>query len=151
MLYRHVPIAKVLGIRVVNYDGVRLVVRAPLVVNVNHYGTAFAGSIGAVLMLGGFTIIRQKLVDIGYSARIKLVKSRISYLHPVTADIEAFCELTSELSVADIERELSRDRTLKAEVIGSIQSASQTAVRYTGLYAIRALKGDETDQNDFFC
>ncbi len=151
MFYRHIPITKDLGIRVVNYDGLRLVVRAPLAVNANHYGTAFAGSIGAVLMLGGLAIIRLKLADLGIAARIMLASSRILYLHPVIADIEAFCETRSPINVARIRHHLSRHGTAKVKITGGIESASKVAVKYAGFYIIRALKADDIDRDDCFC
>lgn len=149
--YGHIPITKYFGIRVVNYDGLRLVVRAPLAVNVDHCGTAFAGSIGAVLMLGGLAIIRLKLADLGITARIMLASSKISYLHPVTEDIEVFCETRSPINVARVRHHLSRDGAATIKITGGIESASKVVVKYAGSYIIRILKTEDINHDECFC
>lgn len=151
LLYRHIPITKSLGIHVAGYSGSRLVVQAPLAINANHYGTAFAGSIGALLMLGGLAIIRLKLADMGLRAHIMLVKSRILYLHPVATDIEVSCELASELTASRIRQQWKRRSTMNVQVQGGVQAASGIAVKYAGCYAIQALSTDEIRRGVCFC
>lgn len=151
LFYKHIPITKLLGVNVVRYNGSRLVVHAPLAINANHYGTAFAGSIGALLMLGGLTIIRLKLADMGFQAHIMLAKSRIMYLHPVTTDIEASCELASALVASRIRRQWKRRDIINVQVQGHVQAASRIAVKYSGCYAIRALGAHETRYGICFC
>lgn len=88
MVYKHILLSKVLGIRVVSYDGVRLVVRAPPTVNANHYGTAFAGSIGVVLILGRLAIIRFKIASMGFGARadFEMRQAQIRSMNPECFD-----------------------------------------------------------------
>ncbi len=151
LFYRHIPITKVLGIHVASYDGIRLVLRAPLTVNANHYGTAFAGSIGALLVLGGLAIIRLKLADMGFGARIMMTRSRITYARPVTTDIEVFCELASQLVASRMRRHLNRQDAINVKIGGGVKGMSGMAVKYSGLYAIRALTADDINQGDCLC
>ncbi|TFG38857.1 MAG: thioesterase, partial [Candidatus Aminicenantes bacterium] len=51
------PITKALGLRVIGRDGTDLIFSAPLAPNINHKGTAFAGSLNATATLAGWGTI----------------------------------------------------------------------------------------------
>ncbi len=102
-------------------------------------------------MLGGLAIIRLKLADLGITARIMLASSKISYLHPVTEDIEVFCETRSPINVARVRHHLSRDGAATIKITGGIESASKVVVKYAGSYIIRILKTEDINHDECFC
>ena len=66
-LRRDMPITKALGLRVVGREGAGLVLSSPLAPNINHKGTAFAGSLNATATLAGWgtiwLVLRERGMD----------------------------------------------------------------------------------------
>ena len=53
-LYQHIPLAVAMQVNIDDYDGQHLVISAPLAVNNNDKGTAFAGSISSLATVSGW-------------------------------------------------------------------------------------------------
>ena len=53
-LYQHIPLAVAMQVNIDAYDGQHLVISAPLAVNNNDKGTAFAGSISSLATVSGW-------------------------------------------------------------------------------------------------
>lgn len=90
-LHAHIPISGHLGATVAEAtpDRVRLV--APLGANVNHRGTAFGGSISALAILAGWSLLHLRLQAVGGSWRIVIQRNTVEYLAPAESDFEAEC------------------------------------------------------------
>ena len=90
-LHAHIPISRHLGATAAEAtpDRVRLV--APLDANVNHRGTAFGGSISALAILAGWSLLHLRLQAVGGSWRIVIQRNTVDYLAPAESDFEAEC------------------------------------------------------------
>jgi thioesterase domain-containing protein len=90
-LYENFPLARAMRVEVRSADdsGVRLL--APLEVNDNHQGTAFGGSISALLLLSAWTVVQLGLREEGLTCGIVIQRNSVEYLRPVCADFEALC------------------------------------------------------------
>lgn len=101
LLMNKIPLARALGIRVAQADAKCARVTAPLDPNVNHMGTAFGGSINAVLVLACYSWLFNALDEHGLASHVVLKNSSVQYLKPVTGDFTATC---SAPTAVDVER-----------------------------------------------
>jgi thioesterase domain-containing protein len=83
-LAREMPVTQSLGIRVVGRQDGGLVLEAPLAANINHTGTAFAGSLNAAATLAGWGTVWLLLRERGIRAHVVLQDSTVHYVRPVT-------------------------------------------------------------------
>src|SRR5687768_3646458 len=92
-LERHIlatiPLARAMDLRVVDYDGHRIALAAPLGPNVNDKGCAFGGSLASLATLAGWGLICLKLAEAGIEAEVYVQDSTIVYLAPVWDEIVA--------------------------------------------------------------
>jgi thioesterase domain-containing protein len=139
-----IPITKEMGIRVASYDGYTLLLQAPLERNVNDKGTAFGGSLFSLAVLAGWGLIFLKLKEENLSGDIVIHESTISYHLPVTGILAARCSIPEGEEYADfIERLRSRGRgKISLETI--LSRDSRVAVKFSGRYVVKILKGQLT-------
>lgn len=90
-LYTHIPISRAMGIAVVSASIETVELRAALEPNVNHRSTAFGGSVAAVAVLAGWSMLRLNLDDISPVPQIVIQRSVVDYTQPVRADFGAVC------------------------------------------------------------
>ncbi len=103
-LATEIPVTQHLGLEVVGHDWCGLTLAAPLSNNVNHEGTAFAGSVNAVATLAGWGWVWLTLRRSGHEGHVLLQDSSIRYLRPIETDFTARC-LPAE--AAEVERLLA--------------------------------------------
>lgn len=130
------PVAARLGVEVVDYRDGCLTLRAPLALNLNDKGTAFAGSLAMLATLTGWSLVWLLLRQQGIEGDIVLQDSSVKYLRPVTRDFEATAQVPSS---AELERLLDAIRRrgkgrLKLEV--SIADDAGPIVRFVGRYVV---------------
>ena len=94
-LRRDMPITRALGLRVVGHEGGGLVLSSPLEPNINHKGTAFAGSLNATATLAGWGTIWLALREHGIRSHVVIQDSTVHYFRPVTGDFTARCKAPS--------------------------------------------------------
>jgi thioesterase domain-containing protein len=135
------PITDALGLTVVDRVGTGVVLGAPLAPNINHKGTAFAGSLNAAATLAGWGSIWLILREHGVRSHVVIQDSAVHYFRPVTGDFTARCTPPSAAALkrlVDAVRKKGRGR-LQLDV--TIADHGGDAVRFHGRYV--AL-GDET-------
>ena len=113
-LLSHQKPATLLGIRVYNCTGNYLALSAPLSINTNVHGTAFAGSLYSVIVLTCYYATRTWLLQQPEIQDYVLVakSAKIQYMHPVK-DCElivARCTLPSEDILETFRQELVGSR-----------------------------------------
>jgi thioesterase domain-containing protein len=95
-LLRDIPLARAMQVRVVDYDGERLTLAAPLPPNVNDKGCAFGGSLASLLILAGWgLLVLKRGTD---DCDIYVQDSTIRYLAPVWTELRAEARLAAEES-----------------------------------------------------
>lgn len=95
-LHEQIPLAKALGVSVVEANDLRAEVRCPLAPNINHLGTAFGGSLSAMLILAGYTWLYQAMESRGFKCHVILRRSEVDYREPVDHDFAAIARGPSE-------------------------------------------------------
>jgi thioesterase domain-containing protein len=90
-LERHIlasiPLARAMGLRVLDFDGYRLALSAPLALNVNDKGCAFGGSMVSLLTLAGWGLVVLKMAEAGVEGEVYVQDSSVIYLAPVWDEI----------------------------------------------------------------
>lgn len=133
-LHEDIPITKQLGITVLRYEADTLALTAPLDANINHKGTAFAGSIYAVATLAGWGVIWLLLREAEIAARIVIQESSIRYRRPITQDMVAMCSKPSPAQLEQFVAMLRRKGIARLELQTQISEGGQTAVEFSGRY-----------------
>lgn len=91
-IQEQIPLAKLLGAKILRVDDHAAEILAPLNLNKNHLGTAFGGSLNAFSVLACYTWIFNFLNSKNIAAQILLKSSEIKYHHPVKTDFTAICK-----------------------------------------------------------
>jgi len=135
-LYVDIPLTKHLALKVDTYDNERLVLRAPLAQNINHKGTAFAGSLNAVVTLSGWGLLWLVLKEIGVRAVIVIQDSTSNYLLPVKDDFSACCYKPDEAQIARLKQMLLKKGRARLELKAEIIADQKVAVTFQGRYVV---------------
>jgi len=144
-LRRDMPITKALGLRVVGREGTGLVLSSPLAPNINHKGTAFAGSLNATATLAGWGTIWLVLREHGIRSHVVIQDSTVHYVRPVTGDFTARCKSPSAHAVERLVKAVSAKGRGRIELDVLIADANGDAVRFHGRYVAIA-EGREAGQ-----
>lgn len=131
-----IPLARHIGVHVVEFDGASLVLGAPLGPNSNHKGTAFGGSLFSLAVLAGWGLLSARLREHGVEGELVIQDSRVSYFSPVTGDLLARARLPAGPDLERFLRSVSRygKGRLRLDVV--IEHAGREAVRFEGTFAL---------------
>lgn len=135
MLKTQIP-ARILAIRASSYNATRLTLRAPLSLNHNVHGTAFAGSLYSVAVLASFYLAREWLrqaVDVDPTYILVARAGSIRYLKPVTSKVfEATSTIPDDVVLQSFRQDLKHKRKAIMSVDGEIlqERDSLVACRY---------------------
>ncbi len=134
---REIPMCGHMGVHVHSYSERGLTLRAPLERNINHQGTAFAGSLNALCTMAGWASVFMLTRRNGLAGDIVIRRSAIKYLRPVdSAEIFANCA-----AVADVDRDfflemLQKKGQAKLDLRVEILTDLGVAVSFTGSYVV---------------
>lgn len=119
-LHEQIPLAKALDIEIIKATDSEVEVFGPLTPNRNHMGTAFGGSLSAVLILSCYTWLFHRLDKAGFSAHVLIKEGKTDYLLPVEEDLRAVClspdESQFEKFIESFRRKGLGRITLKAQI-----------------------------------
>ena len=87
--YQAMPPVAAMRLSIAAYDGQRLRLHAPLAAHVNDKGCAFGGSLGSLMTLAAWGLVTLRVQDAGMQADVFVADSRIRYLAPLFADLDA--------------------------------------------------------------
>jgi thioesterase domain-containing protein len=133
-LRTELPLTQAMGIRVKSWDGRTVELAAPLGPNLNHADTAFGGSIAALGILAGYTLLYLTLRDRGVSNKLLIQRSEVDFLRPIDTDLGARATLPAEEEVAAFLEGIARRRRGRLSVVSEILSGVAIGARHTGVY-----------------
>ncbi len=84
-----IPLARAMDVTVLEYDGNRLALNAPLSSNVNDKGCAFGGSMVSLMTLAGWGLVNLKLGEADCRAEVYVADSSVSYLETLWDELVA--------------------------------------------------------------
>ena len=142
-IHEHIPLTAHLGAVVESFDGETVSISAPLNPNINHRNTAFGGSLSALGILSGWTLLFMKLKECGIKNRLVIQKSSFDFQNPVDEDFIATCSLPETKTWEHFIKTLSKHGRARITVQSRIESASGTGGDHEGVYAVIVLNDVE--------
>lgn len=125
----HIPLTQAMGLTVAGRDAHGLRLSAPLAPNVNDKGTAFAGSLAAIVTLAGWSLTTLVLREANISgAQVAIGHAETAYLRPVRTTLLAEC---AQPPAAEVERFLADFRAR-----GKARWDLEIVLRADGLVAV---------------
>jgi thioesterase domain-containing protein len=133
-LHAEIPLTQAMGVVVAHYDQHGLTLRAPLGPNLNHKKTAFGGSLNSLATLACWGLAQLLVRDLNVPVTVVIQESHVQYLKPVEQNIEATCHVPPAVMLDRFLRTLVRHGRARIELDATIQTGSETAVRFHGLF-----------------
>ena len=130
-----IPVLDAMQVEVVELERTSVAARIPAGPNVNHFGTAYAGSLFTVAEVLGGLLPRTSLAAEG---GVPLIKSMtIDFLRPATTDVVSRATISEE-EVARILAEYAERGKSDFELVAEVTDEAGTVVARTrGLYQLR--------------
>jgi thioesterase domain-containing protein len=133
-LRAELPLTAAMGIEVRSWDGRIVRLGAPLGPNLNHSDTAFGGSIAALGILAGYTLIYLALRDRNISNRLLIQRSEVDFLRPIDGDLVATAVLPDAAELETFIDAIRRKRRGRLTVVSEIGSGAGVGARHVGAY-----------------
>ncbi|MBI5066980.1 MAG: YiiD C-terminal domain-containing protein [Deltaproteobacteria bacterium] len=138
-LHEHIPLSRHLGARLLSHEGGTLQLGAPLEPNLNHRGTAFGGSLSALAILSGWTLLHLELRARSIPCRLVIQRSALDFEAPVDGDFTAVARLPEPRVWERFLATLARHDRARVTVAGAVACASGAGGTHQGTYV--ALRG----------
>jgi len=136
VLHHEIPLSRDIGIRVVDYDGKSLSLKAPLDRNINHKATAFGGSLYSVAVLSGWGLLYLLLKERGLQGHIVIHESQVKYHRPVEGDIVAIAMLDEPAILERFVKIYRRNGKARIHLDAEVQFEGELAVEFHGQYVV---------------
>jgi len=133
-LHQHIPLSRHLGAAVEAYDGASLRLGAPLAPNLNHRSTAFGGSLSALAILSGWTLLHLNLRERAIECRLVIQRSSFDFQEPVDGDFTVTSTLPEAAAWERFLATLARHDRARVTVAGTARCASGVGGRHEGTY-----------------
>jgi thioesterase domain-containing protein len=134
-LHEKIPLARAMGLRVVESNGRRLVLEAPLAPNKNHLGTAFGGSLHALPTLACYAGLWTLLREAGIDGHVVVKRSQANYRQPVTGTLRAVCMRPAPALVSQFIADLRRHKKARMDLTATVEGENgKPAVEFSGSF-----------------
>jgi thioesterase domain-containing protein len=130
-----------LGVEVECAGDESVVLRAPLVANANHKGTAFGGSLFSLAALAGWAWLTRYVAQQGIAAEAVIQDAQIDYLLPVSGELRAVLQAPNPLEIERFRKMLRRAGRGRLLISVDIHSDESLATRFSGVFAA-AMRSD---------
>jgi thioesterase domain-containing protein len=131
-LHEHIPLSEAMGVGVRTATHDRVVLWAPLEPNINHRGTAFGGSAGALAILAAWTLLHLRLTGEGHDVHLVVQRQAMSYEKPILGPFLATSVRPSPDAWSRFTTTLRRRRRARIRATSSLESEGQTVGRFEG-------------------
>jgi len=135
-LHQEVPLTEQMGVRVQSHDGHELVLHADFEPNINIHGTAFGGSLYSLCAVTCWGMLHLKFEEEGMDAHSVLGQARITYMRPVTGDIQARCRLPDDGSLELLIKRVKQGEKARIDLVAEVFTKQGLAVSYSGNYSV---------------
>ena len=137
-LREHIPLSGPIGLRVLESGAACVRLEAPLEPNLNHTATAFGGSVAALALLAGWTLVQAGLEREGLRARTVIHETSIRYDAPIESTFAAVCEAPDAEAWQRFARTLRRHGRARIRVHVHVEAGGRVAATLEGAYVALA-------------
>lgn len=134
-LHTHIPLFAAMGVTVSALDADGVVLSAPLGPNINHRGTVFGGSVSALAILAGWSLVHARLSDAGLACRIVIQRNSVEYGEPMLDGFTARSRLTDPEAWQRFLLTLERRGRARVSVSCTLESAGLACGSFEGTFA----------------
>jgi thioesterase domain-containing protein len=134
-LHQQIPLTRAMEVRVESYDNGQLTLTAPLAANHNHLGTAFGGSLAALLMLAGYGLLWLELDD--RAAHLVISESKLRFRRPVRGIIRATCRPPKAETLKAFKSNFAAHGKARIQLEVVIEEEGELAVVFEGTYVVK--------------
>ncbi len=140
-LHQEVPLTEQMGVRVEAHDEHELVLHADFAPNINIHGTAFGGSLYSICAVTCWGMLHLKFEEENVAAHSVLGRANITYMRPVTGDIQARCRLPDDGSFEQFLARVKQGEKARIDLVAEILTEDGVAVSYCGNYSAFIKRG----------
>jgi thioesterase domain-containing protein len=133
-LFQQIPVSRALVVLVQEASLNEILITAPLAPNVNHHGTAFGGSVSAVAILSGWSLVYVRLEAEDQSPTVVIQHNETRYLKPIEGKFAARARLTHPEKWPHFLQSLSRHGKARTIVKVEIEAAGGISALFRGTY-----------------
>jgi thioesterase domain-containing protein len=123
-----------MAIRVVEAGAGRVVIEAPLEPNLNHRSTAFGGSVAALAILAGWTLVHLRLRETGVRAHTVIQRSSVRFEAPIHGPFRAMCGPVEPHDWERFLRALTRRGRGRVHVVVTVESEGAVVASFDADY-----------------
>jgi thioesterase domain-containing protein len=135
-LRTEMPVTQHLGIEAAGYRGGVISLRAPLLANVNHKGTAFGGSLNAIATLACWSSLWLALRERDTPGQIVIQDSTIRYLRPVTQDFSSRSGPIEPAALEKLVAAVNKRGRGRIALSSEVFDPEGVAVNFSGRYVV---------------
>jgi thioesterase domain-containing protein len=128
------PLAAGMAIHVLEAGPDGVVIEAPIEPNLNHRSTAFGGSVAALAILAGWTLVHLGLRAEGLSAQTVIQKSAVRFDAPIHGAFRAVSRSVPSRDWERFTRSLARRGKGRVHVRVSIEAGGAEVASFEGAY-----------------
>ena len=133
-LLKRIPISKGLGISITEASLEEIRITAPLAPNLNHHGTAFGGSVSAVAILAGWTLVYARLEAERQFPAVVIQHNEIRYVTPIDGAFAARARLARPEKWSHFLQGLSRHGKARTIVAVEVEGTHGISALFRGTY-----------------
>lgn len=131
-LHEHIPLSKAMEVSVVSVSVDAVILRAPLMPNINHRETVFGGSASAAAILAAWSLLHTRLRKEGIDGRLVIQRNTMEYDKPILGEFTARSSLDKAETWPRFTRMLARKGRARVTVISVLEHAGQIVGRLKG-------------------
>ncbi|HXF07183.1 MAG TPA: YiiD C-terminal domain-containing protein [Candidatus Acidoferrales bacterium] len=131
-----IPLTGFMGVTVQHYDGRELRLTAPYEPNRNHKGAAFGGSLAALAVVTGWSMIELARRERGLDAEVVISQLETRYLAPVTTTLVSHCERPPTAAMEALFAEFMTCGKATIELAITIEGERANSVMSRGRYVL---------------
>ena len=139
-LHTQIPLTKHMQINVKEYSTTELITTAPLLININDKGTAFAGSLSTMTTISAWSMCWLISQELGFDdTSIVIFKNETKFLKPINKDIFCHTIKPNQKEISILKEKLLTKKSGSITIKSSIIEDNNICVDFEGLYVIKIL------------
>lgn len=137
-LKEQIPLTNSLEVSIVSLGDNDFELRAPLAPNHNHMGSAFGGSLSALLILAGYTWLYHYMRSQGFEIHVILKSNSTNFTQPVEEDIRIRCLKPEQGLIDKFMDSFSRKGLARINLRSEIITTKGVAATFEGEFVAKA-------------
>lgn len=133
-LREHIPLSGSMEIAVREATPDRVHIEVPLPPNVNHHATAFGGSVAALAILAGWTMVHVRLREDAPGTQLVIQSSSVHYDKPIHSAFSAVASRIDERTWQRFIRAITKHGKGRIHVEVRVSGGDGVAATFTGAY-----------------